>query len=179
MYVSTSWIKYTLSWMLSWALWLTIWKLNQFLLDRDMSSNSFTTSCLESLYYLKLLCVVFESSLGDMQWGSRHFVSKIWKSVTNILWEKELTSQNLAWHRVILNEGLHAKRVYIEFWPIFIFAGSRKFLADCVVLTWKASLCNCFSRFALHSPEITYAKRLSFPLETFCWTKNKRNLLFR
>ena len=42
-----------------------------------------------------------------------------------------------------------------------------------LVLTWKASFRNCFGRFALRSPEITYAKELSFALETFYWMKNK------
>ena len=41
-----------------------------------------------------------------------------------------------------------------------------------------SSFCNCFGRFAFCSPEKMYAKKLSFPLETFCSTKNKRNFLF-
>ena len=77
----------------------------------------------------------------------------------------------------VLIEGLHAKRVYIEFWPIFIFCRIELILADWLVLTWKASFRNCFGRFALRSPEIMYAETLSFPLETFCSMTNKRNLL--
>ena len=46
----------------------------------------------------------------------------------------------------------------------FFFAGSSWFLADWLVLTWKASFRNFFCRLALRSPEITYAKKLSFPL---------------
>ena len=38
------------------------------------------------------------------------------------------------------------------------FAGSSYFLADWLVLTWKALFRNCFDRFALRSPEITYTK---------------------
>ena len=59
-------------------------------------------------------------------------------------------------------EGLHAKRAYIEFWPIFIFCRIELILADWLVLIWKASFRNCFGRFVLRSPEITYAERLSF-----------------
>jgi len=54
-------------------------------------------------------------------------------------------------------------------------------LADWLVLTWKASLRNCFCWFVLHFWEITYAKNSVFRgylLEIFCWAKNKRNLCF-
>ena len=71
------------------------------------------------------------------------------------------------------------KGVYRFFGRFSFFAGSSWFLADWLVLTLKASFRNFFCRLALRSPEITCAKKLSFPLETFCSTKNKRNLLFR
>ena len=45
-----------------------------------------------------------------------------------------------------------------------------------LVLTWKASLRTFLGQFVLCSPEIICAKKLSFPLETFRWTK--KNLLF-
>ena len=60
------------------------------------------------------------------------------------------------------------------------FAGSSKFLADWLVLTWKASFRNCFGWFTLRAPEITYAKNSAFlwrpfvqwqTKETFCFTK--------
>ena len=70
------------------------------------------------------------------------------------------------------------KGVYRILADFHFFAGSSWFLADWLVLTWKASFRNFFCRLALRSPEITYAKKLSFPLETFCSTKNKRSLLF-
>ena len=60
-------------------------------------------------------------------------------------------------------EGLRAKRGAYRFFGWFsFFAGSSWFLADWLVLTWKASFRNFFGRLALRSPEITYAKRLSF-----------------
>ena len=54
------------------------------------------------------------------------------------------------------------KGVYRFFGRFSFFAGSSWFLADWLVLTWKASFRNFFGRLALRSPEITYAKRLSF-----------------
>ena len=71
------------------------------------------------------------------------------------------------------------KGVYRILADFHFFAGSSWFLADWLVLTWKASFRNFFCRLALRSPEIMFAKKLSFLLETFCSTKNKRNLLFR
>ena len=54
------------------------------------------------------------------------------------------------------------KGVYRILADFHFFAGSSWFLADWLVLTWKASFRNFFCRLALRSPEITYAKRLSF-----------------
>ena len=81
----------------------------------------------------------------------------------------------------VIIEGLRAKRVYIYigFWPICIFC--RIELIFDPVLFWREKHCSIilfFGRFVLCSPEIMYAKNLSISLETFCWTKNKRNLLF-
>jgi len=58
------------------------------------------------------------------------------------------------------------------------FAGSSWFLADWLVLTWGASLRNCFCWFALHFREITYAKKLSFPSGIF-WSKSFKGVLWR
>ena len=54
------------------------------------------------------------------------------------------------------------KGVYRILADFHFFAGSSWFLADWLVLTWKASFRNFFGQLALPSPEITYAKRLSF-----------------
>ena len=48
-----------------------------------------------------------------------------------------------------------------------LFARSSLFLADWLVLKWKASLGNCFCWFALRFQEITYAKKLGFPSGIF------------
>jgi len=80
-------------------------------------------------------------------------------------------------HQIIINWTLLCKKgIYsILGWFLF-FAGSSQFLADWLVLTWKASLHNWFCCFALHFWEITYAKNSVFQgylFEIFCWTKNK------
>ena len=54
------------------------------------------------------------------------------------------------------------KGVYGFLGQFSFFAGSTWFLADWLVLTWKASFNNYFGRFALCSPEIMNAKKLSF-----------------
>ena len=54
-----------------------------------------------------------------------------------------------------------------HFGQFLFFAGWSSFLADWLVLTWKASLRNCFCWFVLRFREITYVKKLSFPRVSF------------
>ena len=75
-------------------------------------------------------------------------------------------------------EGLLAKRACISFWLIFIFCRVKPIFDRLTCFDMKRIIPSLSWLFALRSPEITYAKKLSLPLETFCSTKNKRNLLF-
>ena len=68
---------------------------------------------------------------------------------------------------IITIEGLPAKRAYIDFWPIFIFCRSELTFGRLPCFDGKGIAPNRFGRFALRSAEITYAKKLSCPLETF------------
>ena len=75
-------------------------------------------------------------------------------------------------------EGFRAKRAYIAFRVDFYFCRiERYFLADWLVLTWKASLCNWFCWFAFLFQEIMYAKTLSFPSAIF-WSEKTLNMDF-
>ena len=104
--------------------------------------------------YLKKLCLHLYSR-------SSHYCVYMYKLHLHIaccaLSNKMLCTAIFISQQII--EGLRAKRAYIEFFAHFhFFAGSSLFLADWLVLTWKASFQNCFCWFALRSPEITYAK---------------------
>ena len=76
-------------------------------------------------------------------------------------------------------EGLGAKRAYIAFLANFHFLQDRANFWQ-TDLFWHEKHCSVIVSVDLHFvlQKKTYAKKLSFPLETFCSTKNKRNLLF-
>ena len=99
------------------------------------------------------------------------------EEIIKIYWENKTSLQELFnpcdihfWNNLLENQqymkAFMQKGRISNFGRFSFFAGSSKFLADWIVLTWIASFRDCFGRFALRSPEITYAKKLSFPLET-------------
>ena len=64
-----------------------------------------------------------------------------------------LFARNPSW-RASCKKGVY--RILADF---HFFAGSSWFLADWLVLTWKASFCNFFCRLALRSPGINLCKK--------------------
>ena len=69
-------------------------------------------------------------------------------------------------------KGFMQKGRISNFGRFSFFAGSSWFLADWLVLTWKVSFRNFCGRLALRSPEITYAKRLSFAWSSILMSKS-------
>ena len=82
----------------------------------------------------------------------------------------------IKWIKII--EGYHAKRVYIGFWPIFIFLQDELIFQKMTCFDMKRIVPQLSWSICASSSRNNVCKKLSFPLETFSSTKNKRNLLF-